>query len=75
MARYSYQTVVSEELGTCAGGSVPDGRCVQTELATPALARLGSDELRREFLVPAIAGDVVTSIAVRMSPASPTSPR
>jgi len=37
---------------------------VQTDMATPALARWGSDELRREFLVPAIAGDVVTSIAV-----------
>jgi citronellyl-CoA dehydrogenase len=33
-------------------------------MATPALHRWGTDELRREFLVPAIAGDVVTSIAV-----------
>jgi citronellyl-CoA dehydrogenase len=61
---YSYQTVVSEELGTCAGGSVPMAIGVQTDMATPALARWGSDELRREFLAPAIAGEVVTSIAV-----------
>jgi citronellyl-CoA dehydrogenase len=61
---YSYQIVVSEELGTCAGGSVPMAIGVQTDMATPALARWGSDELRREFLAPAIAGDVVTSIAV-----------
>ena len=61
---YSYQAVVSEELGGCAGGSVPMAIGVQTDMATPALARWGTDELRREFLAPAIAGDVVTSIAV-----------
>jgi citronellyl-CoA dehydrogenase len=61
---YSYQMVVSEELGTCASGSIPMAIGVQTDMATPALARWGTDELRREFLAPAIAGDVVTSIAV-----------
>jgi citronellyl-CoA dehydrogenase len=61
---YSYQMVVIEELGGCGAGSVPTAIGVQTDMATPALARWGSDELRREFLAPAIAGDVVTSIAV-----------
>src|ERR1051326_4175021 len=61
---YSYQMVVTEELGTCRSGSVPMALGVQTDMATPALARWGSDELRREFLTPAIAGDVVASIAV-----------
>ena len=37
---------------------------VQTDMATPALARFGSDEVRREFLAPAIAGDVVACIGV-----------
>ena len=37
---------------------------VQTDMATPALARHGSDALKREFLTPAIAGDVVCSIGV-----------
>jgi citronellyl-CoA dehydrogenase len=61
---YSYQMCVTEELGTCRSGSVPMALGVQTDMATPALARWGSDELRREFLTPAIAGDVVASIAV-----------
>ena len=61
---YSYQAAVSEELGRCTGGSVPMAIGVQTDMATPALSRYGSDELRREFLTPSIAGDVVTSIAV-----------
>jgi len=61
---YSYQTIVTEELGTCACGAIPMALGVQTDMATPALARWGSDELKREFLAPAIAGDVVASIAV-----------
>ena len=61
---YSYSTVASEEMGTCASGSVPMALGVQTDMATPALARWGSDELRREFLAPAIAGEQVAAIAV-----------
>jgi citronellyl-CoA dehydrogenase len=61
---YSYQMCATEELGTCRAGSIPMAWGVQTDMATPALARWGTDELRKEFLAPAIAGDVVTSIAV-----------
>ena len=61
---YSYSTVVTEEIGGCASGSVPMSIGGQTDMATPALARWGSDALRAEFLAPAIAGDVVSSIAV-----------
>lgn len=61
---YSFQMCVTEELGVSKGGSFPMAFGVQTDMATPALARWGSDELRKEFLAPAIAGDFVTSIAV-----------
>ncbi|MBI4951949.1 MAG: acyl-CoA dehydrogenase family protein [Myxococcales bacterium] len=61
---YSYALVCTEELGTCAGGSIPMALGVQTDMATPALARWGTDELRREFLAPAIAGEMVAAIAV-----------
>ena len=61
---YSYQMVVTEELGTCHCGAIPMALGVQTDMATPALSRWGSDELKREFLTPAIAGEVVCSIAV-----------
>ena len=61
---YSYQMVATEELGICRAGAIPMALGVQTDMATPALARWGTDELRKEFLAPAIAGDVVTSIAV-----------
>ena len=61
---YSYQVVFSEELGRIRCGGVGMAIGVQTDMATPALARHGSDALRREFLAPAIAGDAVCSIAV-----------
>jgi citronellyl-CoA dehydrogenase len=61
---YSYQIAAVEELGTCASGAIPMAIGVQTDMATPALARWGSDELRREFLAPAISGELVCSIAV-----------
>ncbi len=61
---YSYALVMAEELGTIACGSVPMAIGVHTDMATPALARYGSDALRREFLAPAIAGDVVACLGV-----------
>ena len=64
---YSYEIIFSEEMGRCRSGGVSMAVGVQTDMATPALARFGSDELRNEFLVPAISGDAVFSIAVSES--------
>lgn len=61
---YSYGLAVAEQLGHCECGGIPLSIGVQTDMATPALARFGSDELRQEFLAPAIKGDYVASIAV-----------
>jgi len=61
---YSYGMVFAETLGAIRCGGVPMAIGVQTDMATPALARFGSDELRKEFLAPAIAGDQVSCIGV-----------
>lgn len=61
---YSYAMVMAEELGHITCGGVPMAIGVQTDMATPALARFGSDELRHEFLAPAIAGDMVACVGV-----------
>ena len=37
---------------------------VQTDMATPALAQFGSEELRAEFLTPTISGDFVACLGV-----------
>lgn len=61
---YSYAMVFAEALGHIRCGGVPMAIGVQTDMCTPALARFGSDELKREFLAPAIAGDQVGCIGV-----------
>jgi len=61
---YSYALMMAEELGGIASGSPPMAIGVQTDMATPALARYGSDALRQEFLAPSISGDAVACIGV-----------
>ena len=61
---FSYSMVMAEALGDCTCGGVPMAIGVHTDMCTPALARFGSDELKRDFLVPSIAGDVVGCIGV-----------
>src|SRR6187549_2825483 len=61
---FSYAMVCAESLGLVNGGSIPMATGVQISMATPALARYGSDELRQEFLAPSIAGDFVACLGV-----------
>ena len=61
---FSYSMVVAEELGAIPCGGVPMAIGVQTDMCTPALHRFGSDELKKEYLAPAIAGDMVGCIGV-----------
>jgi citronellyl-CoA dehydrogenase len=61
---YSYAIVMAEELGRCSSGGVAMAIGVQTDMCTPALARFGSDELKKEWLAPSIAGDLVGCIGV-----------
>ena len=61
---YSYAMAAAEALSHIRCGGIPMAIGVQTDMATPALARHGSDELRKEFLEPAISGEYVASIGV-----------
>ncbi|MCZ0737378.1 acyl-CoA dehydrogenase family protein [Phreatobacter sp. AB_2022a] len=61
---YSFSLLMAEELGMIRCGGVPMAIGVQTDMATPALARFGSDAVRREFLAPSISGDYVACLGV-----------
>ncbi len=61
---WSYNLAYCEAMGEVNGGSISMAVGVQTDMATPALARHGSNELRDEFLAPAIAGEQVACIGV-----------
>jgi citronellyl-CoA dehydrogenase len=61
---YSYQLAFIESLGHINCGGVPMGIGVQTDMATPALARFGSKELCGEFLEPSIKGEMVACVGI-----------
>ncbi len=61
---YSYNVVLAEEMSRIKCAGVPMAIAVQTDMATPALAAFGSDELKQDFLAPAIRGEMVAAIAV-----------
>ncbi|XP_018587424.1 probable acyl-CoA dehydrogenase 6 isoform X1 [Scleropages formosus] len=61
---FSYSLAVAEELGNIRCGGIPMAIGVQSDMATPALTRFGSDELKKEFLQPTISGDKVACLGV-----------
>ena len=63
-ADHTFTAIYGEEVGRCATGGVAMAISVQTDMATPALHRFGTDDLRERHLVPAVRGEQVTAIAV-----------
>ena len=63
-ADHSFTYVLAQELGRIECAGVPMAIAVQTAMATPALARFGSTELKRTYLEPTLRGELVCSIAV-----------
>ncbi len=61
---FSYEMAFAETLGNVRANGVSTSIGVQTNMCTPALAQFGSAELRREYLAPSIAGDMVGCIGV-----------
>ena len=61
---WSYGAVMVETLGHIHCGGIPMAIGVQTDMATPALARFGSDAAKEDFLRPSISGDYVACLGV-----------
>jgi citronellyl-CoA dehydrogenase len=59
-----FTVILHEELGKAGMGGVPMGISVHCDMATPALAKHGSEELKQNYLASAIRGDSVCAIAV-----------
>lgn len=63
-ADHVFTMILGEELGRAASLGVSMAISVQTDMATPALHRFGTHELKEQYLRPAIAGEHVAAIAV-----------
>jgi citronellyl-CoA dehydrogenase len=61
---YWYETVLLEEIGHIRGMGVFTAIAVQTNMATPAIAAFGSEYQKEKYLRAAIAGEMVSAIAV-----------
>jgi alkylation response protein AidB-like acyl-CoA dehydrogenase len=61
---YFTAVVLSEEMARAHCGGLGMAVAVQSEMATPPVHRFGTDEQKRRFLVPAINGEAIASIAM-----------
>jgi citronellyl-CoA dehydrogenase len=59
-----YTVILGEELGRIPCGGVSMGIAVHTDMATPSLARYGSQDLKERYLAPALRGEMVAAVAV-----------
>jgi citronellyl-CoA dehydrogenase len=63
-AEHLFTVILAEEVGRCDNGSFPMALGVQVDMATPSLARYGTEDQKRRFLAPALRGEMVAAIAV-----------
>jgi citronellyl-CoA dehydrogenase len=61
---YFSAVVLSEELARVASGGLGMAVAVQTEMATPPVFKFGTEEQKRKWLAPAIAGEQIAAIAI-----------
>lgn len=63
-ADYLYNFLWGQEIAKCGSSGVALGFSVQSDMATPALAEHGSTLIKEKFLIPALKGNLIASIAV-----------
>jgi citronellyl-CoA dehydrogenase len=61
---YWYVTAFAEELSRSYNAGVNMALLVQGQMATPIIGDLGTDEQKREFLAPALAGEKIAALGV-----------
>jgi citronellyl-CoA dehydrogenase len=61
---YFSAVVLSEEMARAHCGGLGMAVAVQAEMATPPVARFGTEEQKRRYLAPAISGEAIAAIAM-----------
>ncbi len=63
-ADHGFSVILAEEMGRAGHGAIGMAVGVQVDMATPSLHQHGSDELRKQYLRPALNGTMVAGVAV-----------
>jgi len=61
---YWFTVIYAEELVRCGCAGLPMALMVQTDMATPVIEALGTDEQKQEFLAPVITGEKIAALGV-----------
>src|SRR6267378_6239874 len=61
---YWYVVVLAEELIRSRNSGLNMGVLVQSQMATPIILEVGTDEQKKEFLVPALAGEKIGALGI-----------
>ncbi|MGH2751455.1 MAG: acyl-CoA dehydrogenase family protein [Actinomycetota bacterium] len=61
---YLCQIVLAEEMTRCNSGGVAMAVAVQTDMAVPPVYKFGSEEQRKKYLVPALAGEKIFCLGI-----------
>lgn len=61
---YFATLVFAEEIGRCNSGGVAMALAVQTDMATAPVNKFGTDDQKRKFLAPSIAGDKIACLGI-----------
>lgn len=61
---YWYVVVLAEELVRSRNAGLNMAMLVQCEMATPIISEIGTDEQKREFVAPALAGDRIAALGI-----------
>lgn len=61
---YFYSVVFAEELAKCGLGGLVMSVLVQSDMGTGPLNIIGSDEIKREYLAPAIKGEKIAALGI-----------
>jgi acyl-CoA dehydrogenase len=61
---YVHEAVLAEEMAHCGSGGVAAGIGAHVNIATPPIAKFGTEEQKQRYLVPAIAGEKIAALAI-----------
>jgi acyl-CoA dehydrogenase len=61
---YLHEAVLAEEMAHCGSGGVAAGVGAHINIATPPIAKFGTEDQKQRYLAPAIAGEKIGALAI-----------